>query len=239
MEFEDYNFNLPGRIVEYFPEDQTATVRICAERNYDSSSELGASKERGLLQGVPVHTPSGGGWSMTMPIKVGDTCILFFSQVGYDHWLFEDKDTAGLFQGNPMFWTDRKFSLQDGYALVGLNTMQRVVKNYSPVHSQWRDEEATQLISLNSDGSIDVNSLSKVTVTAPKVDVVASSKVTITSPRTEIRGVLDVYGDTHIYANHIVSGLHTAAIDCIGGGISLKKHTHTSKVPGTPTSPPL
>ena len=85
MHFSDYNFNLPGRIVEYFPLTQTATVRICVERNYDSSEALGASVVRGLLEDVPVHTPSGGGWSLTMPITIGDTCILFFSQIGYDH----------------------------------------------------------------------------------------------------------------------------------------------------------
>lgn len=220
MNFNDYFFNLPGRIVEYFPEDQTATIRICVERNFDSSESLGESRSRGLLQDVPVHTPSGGGWSMTMPIAAGDTCILFFSQVGYDHWLYEDKDTAGSFLGEPMYWTDRKFSLQDGYALVGLNTLPRAITNYSAEHSQWRDAEATQLISLNKDGSISVDSLTKVIVTAPEVEVVSETSVKLTTPIVTCTGNLKVEGNIN------VDGTVTSVGDVTGAGISLSGHDH-------------
>ena len=220
MHFSDYNFNLPGRIVEYFPATQTATVRICVERNYDSSEELGASAIRGLLEDVPVHTPSGGGWSLTMPITVGDTCILFFSQIGYDHWLYEDKDAAGSFLGQPMYWTDRKFSLQDGYALVGLNTLPRAITDYSPVSSQWRDSDATQMISLNEDGTIFVNSLTKVTVTAPEVEVIATTSVTLTTPLTTCTGDLKVDGNVD------VDGTTTSVGEVTGVGIALSTHVH-------------
>ena len=88
---ETYSIILPARIVEFFPLDQTATVLVCVDSIYSDSSDLQSSRGRVPLEGVPVHTPSGGGWSITMPIKAGDTCILFFSQVGYDHWFYEDK----------------------------------------------------------------------------------------------------------------------------------------------------
>lgn len=233
--FEDYFFNMPGRIVEYFPENQTATIRICVERSYDSSTDLGSLVARGLLEGVPVHTPSGGGWAMTMPIKVGDTCILFFSQVGYDHWMFEDKDEAKTHGGQPMYWTNRKFDLQDGYALVGLNTLPRAIQSYSPDHSQWRDADATQLISLNSDNSIDIKSPSLVRVTAPNVEVIATTEVKITSPLTSMSGALAVEG------NITTQGSMTASGEVTGNGIVLSTHEHAGdggSGSGPTTGPP-
>jgi hypothetical protein len=240
MNMEDYNFNFPGRIVEFAADTQLATVRICVERNHSSSDVTGETIVRGLLQDVPVHTPSGGGWSITMPIKEGDTCIIFFSQVGYDHWLYEDSDEAGTFAGNPMYWTKRKFSLQDGYALVGLNTIPRAIASYSDVHSQWRNLDATQLISLNEDGSIGVDSTTKVIVTAPEVEVVATTSVTLTTPSVVCTGDMQVNGNISVDGDTDVGGKVTATGDVEGAGKSLSTHVHlvVSGSSAGPTRPP-
>lgn len=218
--FDDYNFNFPGRVVEFFTETQTATVRISAERLDSTSEELDASKSRGLIEGVPVHVLSGGGWSLTMPIAVGDTCMIFFSQVGYDHWLYDDKDEAGKHEGEPMYWLKRKFDLQDGYAIVGLNTMKRVVSDYSDTHSQWRNADASQVISLNEDASIDITSTGIVAVEAPTVNVNASVEANIVSPTIKLVGNLEVTG------NITTSGSVTASGDVEGSGTSLSGHVH-------------
>ena len=82
MDIDDYSIMMPGRILEYFPETQTATVRISVERTYDTAVSSSNRITRALLEDVPVHTPSGGGWSLTFPIRVGDTCLIMFSQFG-------------------------------------------------------------------------------------------------------------------------------------------------------------
>lgn len=153
---QKYSIILPARIVEYFAEEQTATIQICAEQIYNNSTSNQDTTNRKPIEDVPVHTPSGGGWSITMPIKAGDTCLMFFSQVGYEHWLYEDKDSAGKIAGLPKPWLNRQFHEDDGLALVGFNTLPRAIKSYSPEHSQWRNEDATQKISLNADGSIEI-----------------------------------------------------------------------------------
>jgi len=181
QDFDDYFFNMPGRVVEFFPETQTATIRICVERIYSTADEAGAQKVRGLLEGVPVHVLSGGGWSLTMPIAVGDTCIIFFSQVGYDHWLFNDADDAGTHGGQPMYWTSRRFDIQDGYALVGLNTIPRAIQNYSVENAQWRNTDSTQVISLNADGSIVISSDTKVIVNTVNAEVNAQEGIKLLS----------------------------------------------------------
>ncbi len=166
---QKYSIILPARIVEYFAETQTATVQISAEQISNNAGTNQGTVIRKPIEDVPVHTPSGGGWAMTMPIKAGNTCIMFFSQIGYDHWLYEDKDTAGKIAGLPKPWLKRQFHEDDGYALVGLNTLPRAIKDYSATDSQWRNEDATQIISLNEDLSIRIDSPVSVTINAPVV----------------------------------------------------------------------
>jgi len=214
MNLDEMYISLPGRIVEYFPEDQTATIQICVERLSSSTDESNGKVKRNALVDVPVHTPSGGGWSVTMPITTGNTCMLFFSQQGYDHWLFDDKDEAGLFKSKPMTWLSRKFDMQDCYAIVGLNTLPRAVKNYSATHSQWRDLEGTQVISLNLDETITIDSVSEVTITAPIVNILSSTEINLTTPTINCSGDLNV------------SGSIESVGDITADGVSMLTHVH-------------
>ena len=186
MDIDDYHIILPGRIVEYFAGDQTATVTISAERTFEDTSSISGSEENITLKDVPVHTPFGGGWSLTFPIKPGDTCLLVFSQCGYDHWLFEDKDTAGRFKERSAYWLDRKFDTDDGFAFVGFNTIPKAIQDYSPIHSQWRNDVADQIITLNEDGTIDATSPIEITINAPSVIINAETTVVNSTTSTTI-----------------------------------------------------
>ncbi len=190
---QKYSLLLPARIVEYFPENQTATVQICAETVFSSAINSSEVSTRKPLEGVPVHTVGGGGWHLTMPIKAGDSCIISFSQVGYDHWLHEDKDSAGLLAGLPKPHLGRQFSEDDGFVTVGFNTLPRAVENYSGVNSEWRNEDATQVIRLKEDLSIEIDSTVSVTINAPSVvvncetsEVNADTSTTVTTPTATI-----------------------------------------------------
>jgi hypothetical protein len=175
MNSDLYSLIYPGRIVEYFEATQTATVKICAERIFSNADESDALDERELLYDVPVHVLSGGGWALTVPIAVGDTCSLFFSQIGYDHWLFEDNDKAGLLAGRPSPLLKRQFAEEDGFALVGFNTIPRAIASHTMDGSQWRNAAVDQFIHLKGDGSIVVDSSVKVTINAPVVEVNATT----------------------------------------------------------------
>lgn len=243
---EQYSIILPGRIVEYFSATQTATIKICAEHVYSSSVKIGGVVERVNLEDVPVHTPSGGGWSMTMPINTGDTCLLFFSQVGYDHWLFKDKDSAGLVAGLPSPSRLRKFSEDDGFALVGLNTLPRAISNYSADGSQWRNSDATQNIHLRADLSIEVNSTTSITINAPSVvvnsetaEVNASSSATITTPELTVDSPISTFtgliscigmgvGAAPTAGVMSVQGPISATGEITSGSVGLTKHLHAN-----------
>ena len=235
----DWFTSMPGRIVTYDPTKQTATVKMCAERIFESAKVSEGLTITNDLVEVPVHTPSGGGWAITTPIKTGDTCILFFSKVGYDHWLFEDKDEGGTKFGRPVPHLRRSFSQEDGYALVGLNTIPRAIQSYTMDGSQWRNVDAVQNIHLREDLSIEINSPIKVTINAPSVEVNCSTAVvnatssnTITSPTSTFNGNMVVTGSLDVTGAVIggAAGSFAAAVSGLTGsfgGISVENHTHT------------
>ena len=181
---EEFNIVVPGRIVEYFPLNQTATILISGERLYDSATELGALAERAHLLDVPVHTASGGGYAITMPIKPGDTCVIMFSQFGYDHWLFNDEDLGGKYAGAAAPWLKRKFSEKDGFAIVGLNTIPRAITDYNPTDAEFRNSDLTQFLALRESGDINIVGPNNFSVDVPDTVVINTADTTITSEFT-------------------------------------------------------
>ena len=224
---------VPARIVEYFSLTQTATIQISAEMISNNDSENGKLITIKPLEGVPVHTPSGGGWSMTMPIKEGDTCVIWFSQVGYDHWLFQDKDTAGTLANMPKPWLRRSFHKDDGFAEVGYNTLDRAIQDYTTDGSQWRNVDATQHIHLKEDLSIEITSPTKLTINAPSVItncetavVNASTSTTVTCPENEITGNTLIGGNLTVEGEvvgklNISAGANVAAAGGLAAGVPL------------------
>jgi len=234
---EQYSIILPARIIEFFPANQTATVLICTDRIVHNSEATDGVEARTPIEGVPVHTPQGGGWSMTFPIKPGDTCLMLFSQTGYDHWLYEDKDTAGLLANLPKPHLLRKFKEDDGFCFVGINTLPRKITNYHETGAELRGPVAAdQHILLAEDKSItitsavsltinapdvivncdnaDINATADVTVdaatatvTAPTTDIIASVACNVTSPMTTFNGDATVAGTLTVVGPTLTGGI--------------------------------
>lgn len=253
---EQYSIIFPARIVTYDAATQTAEILVCAERITNNSNKSNVIEKRKSIKGVPVHTPSGGGWALTFPIKPGEPCLIMFSQVGYDHWFYEDKDEAGEFASLPQPWLMRQFNEDDGFAFVGLNNLKRTVPSYDAANSQWRGVDPTkQVISLNDDTSIEITSNISVTINAPSVEVncataavnatasvdVVTPVVTIDAPVTNMTGVLNVSGVTTTGGIVVAGGAaanmgsgsltHSGPMTSSGSiavnGINLETHTHT------------
>lgn len=237
--WDDYNIVLPARIISYDATTQTASVQVSAQRLVDSADRQEATTGRIPLEDVPVHTASGGGWAMTFPIKPGDTALLLFSQIGYDHWLWADQDSAGLVAGRAAPWLKRRFSQRDGLCLVGFNSIPRAVQDYSATDSQWRNSDATQKISLNDDASITIDTDVSLTVNAPSVVincttalVAAAATVTLDAPLTTVTGNLLVAGaigggGAAVPATGMeVTGPISATGDVSSGSHTLDTHIH-------------
>lgn len=115
------------------------------------------------------------------------------------------------------------------------------------------DIKITNTININTDGSTielkKINDIENETITN-NIDV-ASDTINETFTTKNVNGDTIIIGDVTQTGNLIINGnltvngtifcddTITATTDVIGGGISLKNHTHTSTAVGTPTSPPI
>lgn len=193
MNMNDYSIIMPGQVVEYFPEDQTATIRISNDMTYTTSTQDEEQVTPELLYDVPVYTSGGGNWHITFPIKAGDSCLLNFSQFGYDHWFINNEQSAGKDEhGSPQPWTRRMFNQADGFAQVGWNNLPTKIADYSSTDSEWRNADRAQHISLLEDGNIHIKTGTTTINLAPSgaitvdtdtsVDITAGAEVSVTAP---------------------------------------------------------
>ena len=205
----------PGTIVSFDASTQLATVDLAREQFYNGFETFYESNEYPTLKDVPVHFPQCGGYSLTFPIKVGDSCLLLFCDKGYNHWLYRGETKIGKFkEGVPRAEYFRAFNINDALCIVGFNPVPKAITNFSATDVELRDDSRGQRITLKPDGVIEVLSQTELDLTTPTVKVVASSAVEVTAPTTTINGDL------------IVNGKITSTGDTVAGGISLMTHVH-------------
>lgn len=156
---------------------------------------------------MPVIWCGSGDFLLSGPVEVGHTVWLSFSQRNIEDWLYSD-GTQEVIPGD-----SRHFSMTDAVAFPGLYT---ALSNQKPstenVELKWGDK----LISLKPSGEISVSN--------------ASGSYTLKNDgNIELRPAATVT----VIGNVEVQGTLTATTDVIGGGKSLKNHTHI----GSPTAP--
>ncbi len=137
-----------------------------------------------LLLRVPVYFPSGGGFTLTFPIAVGDECLVVFNDRQIDNWVVNG---AGL---PPSI--GRLHDISDGIAFVGLRSNPRALDSVSTTTTQLRSDNGTTLVEVAGGGV---------------VRVVAPTKVRIETPLLEVTG--DVVAGTISLQEHVHSGVIT------------------------------
>jgi len=110
------------------------------------------------LVDVPICFPSAGGFTITMPIAVGDEVLVVFASRCIDAWW-----QSGGFQNQPIEF--RMHDLSDGFALPGPRSLPRVVPTISSTDLEIRNDAGTSYIASTADGHIKLVSPQGVTVT--------------------------------------------------------------------------
>lgn len=104
-----------GKIESFDKSTQTANVRIVIKRLIEESSQgVKTYREFPILLEVPCIIISGGGSYLEMPIKVGDSCLLLFSDEDIDNWMVTNENTPA---------STKRHDLSDAVCLVGLNNL--------------------------------------------------------------------------------------------------------------------
>ncbi len=112
-----------GIIEEFFPETQTASIRLALKQVISIAPDgTKTLKEHPLLLECPVVTLFGGDSFLSMPIVPGDNCLVLFNDREIDNWMYDG--------GVQVPSSGRTHDISDGIAIVGIRSFQNSIAGY-------------------------------------------------------------------------------------------------------------
>ena len=139
--FLSFNCHAIGTVEFFNPLTQTISASISYKKTFMKfETPLGTPSttptyypvDYPILVDVPIIIIGGGNASLTMPISIGDSCLI----------LFNDRDIDVWFQGstNSAPATNRLHSFSDGVALIGLNNLANISLDYDSTRALLKNE---------------------------------------------------------------------------------------------------
>jgi hypothetical protein len=110
-----------------------------------------------ILGDVPIVFPSAGGFTLTLPIAVGNEVLVVFASRCIDAWWQQG--------GVQLPIEMRMHDLSDGFAIPGPKSQPKVIGGISSTGAQLRNDAGTTYIELSADGSIKLVSPTGLTMT--------------------------------------------------------------------------
>lgn len=141
----DIRVSLPAIVTSFDPEKQTIS---CIPTIRELVNTNGKVKFTTLpeLKDVPISIPRGGGWSITLPIKIGQECMVIFQDLCIDGWWF---------RGDIQNWNDlRRHDLSDAIAIFSPYSQPNVLSSYNVDGLEIRSDDGNTKITLTEDGVI-------------------------------------------------------------------------------------
>lgn len=195
----DLRVAAPGIIksVDYAKQTCTVQLAIREKLNFNGNLEWVEIPE---LPDVPFFIYSGGGYCLTLPVNIGDECLVVFGDNCMDAW-WQSGDVQNQIER-------RRHDLSDGFAIVGFRSQPHVVSGYSSSTAQLRNATGDAYIEISGSdinikaGTLTINANAIVNgTTTMNANLAVNSTANITSSTT-IEGRSFV-GHTH---NGVQSG---------------------------------
>lgn len=182
-----------------------------------------------LCVDVPVLFQSGGGFTLTFPIKKNDECLIIFSSRCIDAWW----QSGGIGVQAEL----RMHDLSDGFALVGPRSLPNTIDGISTTATQLRSDDGSTYVEV-AEGTIKLKAPTSVTIDSPLTtltgDLVVQGKGTITKLFSYLAGLAGFAGAG---TNSISGGLNNTGGMVTSNGKVLETHTHSDPQGGN-TGPP-
>ena len=208
---------IPGIIQSFDPDTVTCVVQPAI--NGSVPDEAGADSVEGLtvLVDLPVVFPRGGGVTLTFPVRVGDECLVIFSDRCIDFW-FQSGGTGDAVD-------ERQHDTSDAFVIVGPQSQAHKISGISTTTAQLRTDDGGALIELDpSNHAVNVK-------TSGNLTAQAAGSVVITAPVITLNGNVTINGNL---SQGMGAGGGTATMlgpiavtnDVTAGGKSLQNHVH-------------
>jgi len=133
---------MPGIIQSFDPVTQTVVVQPALKEKIRSSDLSVSDVQLPLLLDVPIVIPKAGGFALTLPIKLGDECLVIFSDMCIDNWWY-----AGGIQNQ---LEKRRHDLSDAFCILGTWSQPNLISNYSTNSAQLRSTDGVSYIDLKN-----------------------------------------------------------------------------------------
>lgn len=164
-----------------------------------------------VLVDCPIVYPTGGGYTLTFPLAVGDEVLVVFSSRCIDSWF----QSGGVQVQSEL----RMHDLSDGFVIPGPQSIGSITTNVSDTDVQLRSNDGV--------ATIGIGPSAQVKLTGIDISIDAAVAVNITAPTINLNG------------NVNISGLLTAADLKTPAVLSYNVHQHGGVTNGgSETSPP-
>jgi hypothetical protein len=185
----ELNTALPAKIVSVDFAKQTCVVQPVIKariRKPDGSQEWVSYPQ---IPDVPLHFPTGGGVTMTFPVKEGDEALIHFSSRVQDAW----QQQSGEQPQAEM----RAHDVSNAFAMVGFKSEPRALSNVSSTSTQIRSDDGKQVL--------DIHPTNGFTMTSEGVSM------TLTKDGVDFTGGHIKHNGKSIDASHIHGGVMAGA----------------------------
>lgn len=175
-----------GRIVQFYPETQTADISINYKRVLKRRNAVQAGEytdflvDYPLLLRCPVVVMNGGGAVISFPISANDTCVILFNDRDMDLWLEEESIVSA-----PN--SERLHDLSDAIALVGIRSVGSAIESYESTSLKISYKNTT--ITIKTNGDLEIVGANNINISAVgDIDLSAGGDVNISGASVVIEG---------------------------------------------------
>jgi len=216
----------PGIIKKFDADKQTVNVQLVIREKLPIDGKM-VSHKIPELGDVPIFMPRAGNFILTMPIKVGDECLVCFSDTCFDAWWQSGGEENEQMAG-------RRHDLSDGFALCGVWSQKKLVDNYSEDSAQLRSLDGASIIEITDD-EINIKTSNPINIESEGITNVKGSTVNVEAEEVNLGGssgvkklmiqdMMDIFNDhTHQY----IPGVSGSAVSGIPA-VPLVEDIHTT-----------
>lgn len=223
LEAPDINTSYPGHIYSFDTATQTCDVQLAIENLFIGYANAYTLAPGQRLIGVPVQFIQGGGWSLTHPVPDGTPCYVHFSQRGIDHWMAENKDTAGMIGVKPAPAFSQLFSHNAAVCTIGTQPLPKVIQAFAGDVTELRNADRSQRLTMHANGQIEIiTGAAKIVITKDsEILIDVTSKATVKAPQILLDGDTTVTKSLTVQGGMAVSGSVGGATSTITGNIKV------------------
>ena len=166
---KELHTSLPAKVLKFDSVKQTVNLEIQQQRLYIDGDRITPPP----LVDVPVQMFRAGGFSITMPISVGDTGFVVFAERSLDEWQVLGKVSVPE--------DSRTHSISDGVFFPTLHNDKNPISSYS-ANLEIRTESGNGKLAISPDGKIELSKDGEgvLDIISQTLGVLGSATVTVT-----------------------------------------------------------